>query len=43
VAHNGNLTNHEAMRERLEARGSIFQSSTDTESIVHLIAHEPPA
>jgi amidophosphoribosyltransferase len=41
VAHNGNLTNHEAIRERLEARGSIFQSSTDTESIVHLIAHSP--
>jgi amidophosphoribosyltransferase len=38
VAHNGNLTNHEQLRERLEARGSIFQSSSDTEAIVHLIA-----
>jgi amidophosphoribosyltransferase len=38
VAHNGNLTNHEQVRERLEARGSIFQSSSDTETIVHLIA-----
>jgi amidophosphoribosyltransferase len=38
VAHNGNLTNHEELRERLEARGSIFQSSSDTETIVHLIA-----
>lgn len=38
VAHNGNLTNHEAVRERLEARGSIFQSASDTEVIVHLIA-----
>jgi amidophosphoribosyltransferase len=38
VAHNGNLTNHESIRERLEARGSIFQSSADTEAIVHLIA-----
>jgi amidophosphoribosyltransferase len=38
VAHNGNLTNHELVRERLEARGSIFQSASDTEVIVHLIA-----
>src|SRR5689334_5702459 len=38
VAHNGNLTNHEQLRERLEAKGSIFQSSADTEAIVHLIA-----
>jgi len=38
VAHNGNLTNHAELRERLEARGSIFQSAADTEAIVHLIA-----
>ncbi len=38
VAHNGNLTNAEALRERLEARGSIFQSISDTEVIVHLVA-----
>jgi amidophosphoribosyltransferase len=38
IAHNGNLTNHEQLRERLEARGSIFQSASDTEAIVHLIA-----
>ena len=38
VAHNGNLTNAEALREKLEARGSIFQSVSDTEVIVHLIA-----
>ncbi|MEP7124269.1 MAG: class II glutamine amidotransferase, partial [Byssovorax sp.] len=38
VAHNGNLTNHAQLRERLEARGSIFQSAADTEAIVHLIA-----
>jgi amidophosphoribosyltransferase len=37
-AHNGNLTNAEALRERLEARGSIFQTATDTEVIVHLVA-----
>ncbi|MBM4360140.1 MAG: amidophosphoribosyltransferase [Deltaproteobacteria bacterium] len=38
VAHNGNLTNHEALRRELEAGGSIFQSGSDTEVIVHLIA-----
>ena len=37
-AHNGNLTNAEALRERLDARGSIFQTATDTEVIVHLVA-----
>ena len=39
VAHNGNLTNSDELREELEARGSIFQSTSDTENIVHLIAH----
>lgn len=38
VAHNGNLTNFEDLRARLEARGSIFQTASDTEVIVHLIA-----
>ena len=38
IAHNGNLTNHDQLRERLEAKGSIFQTASDTESIVHLIA-----
>ncbi|RLB51660.1 MAG: amidophosphoribosyltransferase, partial [Deltaproteobacteria bacterium] len=38
VAHNGNLTNQEQLRRRLEQRGSIFQTSGDTEAIVHLIA-----
>ncbi len=38
VAHNGNLTNAEALREELIERGSIFQSSSDTECIVHLMA-----
>jgi amidophosphoribosyltransferase len=38
IAHNGNLTNAEGLRERLEERGSIFQSMSDTEVIVHLIA-----
>src|SRR5215470_5220416 len=38
VAHNGNLVNFEELRERLEANGSIFQSSSDSEVIIHLIA-----
>ncbi len=38
VAHNGNLTNHEMLRSELEGRGAIFQSSADTEAIIHLIA-----
>ncbi len=38
LAHNGNLTNARELRERLEARGSIFQSNSDTEVIVHMIA-----
>ena len=38
VAHNGNLTNAEVLRQDLEELGSIFQSSSDTEVIVHLIA-----
>ena len=38
VAHNGNLTNAETLREDLIERGSIFQSSSDTECIVHLMA-----
>ncbi|HXJ33932.1 MAG TPA: amidophosphoribosyltransferase [Candidatus Eisenbacteria bacterium] len=38
IAHNGNLVNAEALREKLEQRGSIFQSTSDTEVIIHLIA-----
>ncbi|MCC6524766.1 MAG: amidophosphoribosyltransferase [Polyangiaceae bacterium] len=38
IAHNGNLTNYEAVRQRLEARGSIFQTRSDTEAVLHLIA-----
>src|SRR6266704_2105606 len=38
LAHNGNLTNAQEIRGRMEARGSIFQTSSDTEVIVHLIA-----
>jgi amidophosphoribosyltransferase len=38
VAHNGNLTNAGTLREELVAQGSIFQSTSDTETIVHLTA-----
>jgi amidophosphoribosyltransferase len=38
VAHNGNITNAAAIREELEQRGAIFQSSTDTEVLIHLVA-----
>ena len=38
LAHNGNLTNAGEWRRRLEHRGSIFQTNSDTEVIVHLIA-----
>jgi amidophosphoribosyltransferase len=38
LAHNGNLTNAAILRDELEAYGSIFQSTSDSEVIVHLIA-----
>jgi len=38
IAHNGNLVNAPLLRSDLESLGSIFQSSMDTEVIVHLIA-----
>ncbi|HLE37110.1 MAG TPA: amidophosphoribosyltransferase, partial [Candidatus Acidoferrales bacterium] len=38
LAHNGNLTNAAEWRRKLEHRGSIFQTTSDTEVIVHLIA-----
>jgi amidophosphoribosyltransferase len=38
VAHNGNIVNAQAIRAELEAYGSIFQTSMDTEIIVHLLA-----
>jgi len=39
VAHNGNLINAAQLRAEYESRGHIFQSTTDTEIIVHLLAN----
>jgi amidophosphoribosyltransferase len=38
VAHNGNLTNEKPLREELVNEGAIFQTTSDTEVILHLIA-----
>jgi amidophosphoribosyltransferase len=38
VGHNGNLTNAAEWRRKLEHRGSIFQTNSDTEVLVHLLA-----
>src|SRR4051812_46519621 len=38
LAHNGNLVNANFLRQQLEANGSIFQTTSDTEVVVHLIA-----
>src|SRR5581483_4819006 len=39
MVHNGNLINATFLRDELEAYGAIFQSSMDSEVIIHLIAH----
>jgi len=41
IAHNGNLTNADALRKEMEADGAIFQSNSDTEVILHLLARAP--
>ncbi len=38
VAHNGNISNAERLRRDLVRKGSIFQSTSDTETIIHLVA-----
>ncbi len=39
LAHNGNLVNANELRKSLETDGAIFQSTSDSEVVVHLIAH----
>jgi amidophosphoribosyltransferase len=41
IGHNGNLTNAAELRETLEARGSIFQTTVDSEIILHLLSQPP--
>ncbi len=43
IAHNGNLTNFLTLREQLVSEGSIFQSTSDSEVILHLIARSRKA
>ena len=38
IAHNGNLTNAVQLRRDLMASGSIFNSTSDTETLIHLVA-----
>lgn len=38
IAHNGNITNAMTVRKRLVSQGCIFQSTTDTENVIHLMA-----
>ena len=38
LAHNGNLVNAQTIRKELSAQGAIFQSTSDSEVIVHLMA-----
>ena len=39
IAHNGNLTNANVLRRQMESEGSIFNTTNDSEVILHLIAH----
>jgi len=41
IVHNGNLTNAATLRKQLETEGSIFQTTSDTEVILHLMARDP--
>ena len=43
LAHNGNLVNASALRSELEAAGSIFQTTSDTEVLLHLLARSRAA
>ena len=39
VGHNGNFTNTQTLRRKLENNGALFQSTTDSEMVTHLISH----
>ena len=39
LAHNGNLTNTNTLRRRLQKEGALFQTTTDSEIFMHLISH----
>ncbi len=39
IAHNGNLVNSRELRETLQKKGAIFQTTSDSEIIIHLMAH----
>ncbi len=41
LAHNGNLVNYRVLREDLEAQGVVFETTTDSELIAHLLALAP--
>jgi amidophosphoribosyltransferase len=41
IAHNGNLINADGLRKEMEGEGAIFQSNSDTEVILHLLARAP--
>lgn len=43
LAHNGNLVNHYALRRRLEAQGAIFQGTSDSEVLAHVLARSAQA
>lgn len=40
LAHNGNLVNGRSLRNQLEANGAVFQTTTDTEVLIHLLREE---
>jgi amidophosphoribosyltransferase len=40
IAHNGTISNASGLRRELERRGTIFQTNSDTEVVLHLMAHE---
>ncbi len=43
ISHNGNVINHLELRRELESQGSIFQTTTDSELLAHLIARQGKA